>query len=171
MTATSSSNATPSPTQTATTPPSPVNRRRTFRVAASRLSMKAWRMDPYERLIDRPLPSRRIVLSTMDLSRHGAAVLLPAVAADASGKATAALGDRWRIELPLDEPDEALAIEARITSMLALPDGAQRVGLAFRDQLTATLVRRAESSIPKLLARLEREAIRDRANATAAPAA
>jgi hypothetical protein len=136
------------------------NRRRSFRVSAPQLSMRAWRMDAYERLIDRPLPSRRMVMSTVDLGRNGAGVLLPTLPCDAAGTPTIAIGDRWRLEVPLDGGTESLLIEGRIASLRPLKAGEVRIGLVFRDQLTTALVRRAESAINKLMARLEREAIR-----------
>lgn len=150
------------------------NRRESFRVSGQGLAVRAWRMDPYDRLIDRPLPSRKIPLDVSNLGRGG----LGGVAGHAD---RLNLGDRVRLELPCNvpdpvpadpilakaherlttpDPDDVFLIEAKIVYLYPLPDGTARVGLRFADALTETLARRNENLIDKLLARLQRLAIR-----------
>ena len=142
----------------------PVNRRRTFRVVVVGLSMKAWRMDPHERLIDRPLPSRRIVMSAIDLGRHGAGTVIPTPGAGAPTSATApvppALGDRWRVELLVDTAGQSITLEGRVVSVVPRGDNELRVGLAFQEPFAETQVRRINNVMDKLLATLQRAQIR-----------
>ncbi|HEV7300603.1 MAG TPA: PilZ domain-containing protein [Tepidisphaeraceae bacterium] len=141
-----------------------VNRRRTFRVPADGLTMKAWRMDPHERLIDRPLPSRRIVMSTIDLGRYGAGVVVPVsgpvLPVSINSPTPPALGDRWRLEVPLDTAHTTIMLEGRVASVVPRDDGQLRIGLAFREALSETQVRRINTAMDKLLATLQRVQLR-----------
>jgi hypothetical protein len=142
------------------------NRRESFRVAGGGLPVLAWRMDPYDRLIDRPRPSRKISFTISNVGRRGLGGI---AACDCLH-----LGDRVRIELPTVDALKlassaapppghdyhAVLIEGRVVYAYPLADGSARVGLMFVDALSETMARRTENALDRLLAHLQREAIR-----------
>jgi hypothetical protein len=135
------------------------NRRKHFRVGAASLVVKAWRMEPYERLIDRPLPSRRIVMNTVDLGRGGTGAMFLAESGPAQ-RASLQLGDRIRLQVPLTDGDESIMLEGRVTYLRVLETEEMRVGIEFQPGLSESLSQRIDKGLDRILARLQREEIR-----------
>ena len=142
--------------------PGSANRRRSFRVTAGTLGVRAWRMNAYDRLIDRPLPSRRLPLSAIDMGRGGLAATIPSVC-------LLHCGDRIRLHMPIDShnPDEVLIAEGRVVYVNALREEECRVGLHFQPALSETLARRFDNTLDHLLASLQRDELRRLRNAAA----
>ncbi len=142
------------------------NRRKSFRVPAPTLNVKAWRMEAHERLIDRPLPSRRISLTTIDLGRGGTGALF--AAEQVSSHAPVKLGDRIRLEVPSADSEDVILLEGRVTYLRALETDELRVGIEFRPALTESITRRVEKGLDRILADLQRAEIRKIRGAQAA---
>lgn len=137
------------------------NRRKSFRVAAPLLSLRAWRMEAHERLIDRPLPSRRISLTAVDLGRGGAGALFSTGNSAMQIAPPVKLGDRIRLEIPSENGDDFLLLEGRVTYLRAVEESEElRVGIEFQAGLSESIARRTANGLDKILARLQREEIR-----------
>jgi hypothetical protein len=118
-------------------------------------------MEMYERLIDRPLPSRRIGLTAVDLGRGGAGAIFSTENPTVAPSTPVQLGDRIRLEIPSAESDEPILLEGRVTYLRALEETEElRVGIEFRPALSEALTRRVEKGLDKILARLQRDEIR-----------
>jgi hypothetical protein len=140
---------------------SEANRRKNFRVAASSLVVKAWRMESHERLIDRPLPSRRITMNTIDFGRGGAGAMFSAVGAPAQ-RTPLQMGDRVRLQVPLTDADQddTIMLEGRVTYLRAADTDELRVGIEFQPALSESLNQRIDKGLDRILSRLQREEIR-----------
>lgn len=135
------------------------NRRSSFRVTAAAMSVRAWRMDTYDRLIDRARPSRRIAFTPLDMGRGGMAATVPSVCLFHAG-------DRIRLALPTAEDvDEALLTEVRVVYVNALCEEDCRIGLQFQPALSETLARRFDNALDRILASLQRAELRRNAAA------
>jgi hypothetical protein len=141
--------------------PTAPNRRRAFRVTAVTVPYRAWRMDVGERLFDRPLPSKRLQVTGIDMCPGGVGLLVPGQVFD-DASTTLRAGDRLRIEMPAaGEEDDPIVVEGQVTSVVQSSNlAALRVGVEFKPSGSPQFARRDADALAKLLAKLQRADIR-----------
>jgi c-di-GMP-binding flagellar brake protein YcgR len=141
-------------------------RRAHFRVPAASeapLGLVVWKIPPHWFLRDRPKPSAQLRVELVDLSVGGMCLnVLP----HRLGPEATAVGDRLRVEFTHN--NEPAILDSQIVYRLGpKDDGSVRIGVAFQKLENTIEGRRAGSLLDRVIAGLQRQNIKQAAEASA----